>query len=61
MFNQAIKHNQPKSRLHSYAGMIDSSQLVEEKQQILNRKIIKGLREDIFPTGHIELKQVRRT
>ena len=49
-----------KSRLKQYGGMIDAAKLVEEKSQILNKKITNSTRADLFPMGHIDFRRPRR-
>lgn len=40
--------------------MIDCSKLIEEKEEILERRNNKIMREEIFPIGHIDYRQPRK-
>lgn len=49
-----------KGKSAQYGGMIDCSKLIEEKQEILERKNNRIMREEIFPVGHIDYRQTKK-
>jgi hypothetical protein len=49
-----------KGKAAQYGGMIDCSKLIEEKEEILERRNNRIMREEIFPIGHIDYRQPRK-
>lgn len=57
--SEMMYRSRSKSKVSGYAGLIDSSQLVRDLQNIMHRKVTRQTRKDLFPVGHIEYKALR--
>jgi hypothetical protein len=57
--SSVLSKSRIKSKLNQYGGLIDSSQLVRDMQSIMDRKITRHTRKELYPAGQIEYKSKR--